>query len=383
MRPVQQQQQQSWARRKHVQGNSRSLEDDSTTTTTTGATNHHVADSGFSTEASNNSNTSPRSSRFDAAPMGLQGLETNLHLPPPPPPPVEKELVQHLERVQQRLARLRKDEDRLLTLLNPMRPRLASNPSASATATEEEEDELMRLLDQIQIQSSALKLAANATNIEQQQDKKKQEVTDVCPPASPPPPPPSVRGASPTASPLPPTTGASATASATKSSGPGKTLTREQVSAVLRLTNPVQLQRHLLRALLDNQVTIRAIASFYLPTPPSPPPTGINEIGPVEGQKVIYRPLHSSVNVSQLLSLCVCLCVQGLKEEAETYRADSAARDARWRASSRKSLQQVTALRDENDDLRVQVNWPFLIFILYLFFLPTPRSCYCVNIRTM
>ena len=71
---------------------------------------------------------------------------------------------------------------------------------------------------------------------------------------------------------------------------------------------------------------------------------------------MIYRPLHSSVNVQ----------LQGLKEEAETYRADSAARDARWRASSRKSLQQVTALRDENDDLRFQVNWPF--FILYLFF---------------
>jgi len=266
MRPVQQQQQQqqSWARRKHVQGNSRSLDDDSTTATTTTTGNHHVADSGFSTEASNNSNTSPRSSRFDAAPMGLlQGLD---HLPPPPaPPPVEKELVQHLERVQQRLARLRKDEDRLLTLLNPMRPRLASNPSASVVAAEEEEDELMRLLDQIQFQSSALKLATASSNInvnvEQQQDKKKQEVTDVCPPASPPPP---ARGnVSPTASPLPPTTGASA--AATKSSGPGsgKTLTREQVSAVLRLTNPVQLQRHLLRALLDNQVTIRAIASFF------------------------------------------------------------------------------------------------------------------------
>ena len=270
MRPVQQQQQQqqqSWARRKHVQGNSRSLEDDSTTATTTTTGNHQVADSGFSTEASNNSNTSPRSSRFDAAPMGLlQGLD---HLPPPPPPPpVEKELVQHLERVQQRLARLRKDEDRLLTLLNPMRPRLASNPSASVVAAAAEEDELMRLLDQIQIQSSALKLATASSstinvNVEQQQDKKKQEVTDVCPPASPPPPP--VRGnASPTASPLPPTTGASA--AATKSSGPGSgktTLTREQVSAVLRLTNPVQLQRHLLRALLDNQVTIRAIASFF------------------------------------------------------------------------------------------------------------------------
>lgn len=85
-----------------------------------------VVDSGFSTEASNasNSNTSPRSSRFDtgssSSDLGSGGLPV---MAVPPPAPMEKELVQHLERVQQRLARLKKDEDRLLTLLNPSRHR--------------------------------------------------------------------------------------------------------------------------------------------------------------------------------------------------------------------------------------------------------------------
>ncbi len=81
---------------------------------------HHnggVADSGFSTEASN-SNTSPRSSRFETGGSSTNGTHLLLS---DPAPPMEKELIQHLERVQQRLARLKKDEERLLTLLNSSR----------------------------------------------------------------------------------------------------------------------------------------------------------------------------------------------------------------------------------------------------------------------
>ena len=316
MKPVQ-----SWARRKQ------SLEDEqNNATTTTSATNnnnngghhHHVvADSGFSTEASNNSNTSPRSSRFDPSSSAGPGGITDHLPPPPPPPPVEKELVQHLERVQQRLARLRKDEDRLLTLLNPMRPRLASNP--------DQDDELMRLLDQIQIQGRTLKAMASSTSsssVEKQETATNTATATATPPASP----------------LPPN------ATAGKSTAGNKTLSREQVSAVLRLTNPVQLQRHLLRALLANEVTFK---------------TGI----------ITSPGLLCDLPTVNFFSFFLFHSTQSLKDEVETIRSDAAARDARWRSSSHKTLQQVTALRDENDDLRFQVYKTPNYFIIGLSFL--------------
>ena len=183
-----------------------------------------VADSGFSTEASagsSNSNTSPRSSRFDAG-GGVGGPAD--HLSHPPPPPMEKELVQHLERVQQRLARLRKDEDRLLTLLNPARTMRHHPPPAalpSSAGAETDDDELWHLLEEIQVRSRALQLdSQNATAAVSK-----------------------------------------ATADDARTSDPTHVkqtssyrLDRKTVSAVLKLNNPVHLQRHLLRALLANQV---------------------------------------------------------------------------------------------------------------------------------
>ena len=56
-------------------------------------------------------------------------------------------------------------------------------------------------------------------------------------------------------SPATPTTTSTATNNATTLvTPPGVRPSREKVAAVLRLSNPVQLQRHLLRSLLDNQV---------------------------------------------------------------------------------------------------------------------------------
>ena len=153
----------TWTRRRHLQQQQhqqqqqyRSLHDSSasssehtvattpptaTTTPTSAAAatatatqlQHHngVADSGFSTEA--NSNTSPRSSRFETGvssssstgnPLDLGKLEAGiLHLNnaaacKKSANHMEKELSQHLERVRSRIARLRKDEDRLMNLLS-------------------------------------------------------------------------------------------------------------------------------------------------------------------------------------------------------------------------------------------------------------------------
>lgn len=44
-----------------------------------------------------------------------------------------------------------------------------------------------------------------------------------------------------------------------------------------------------------------------------------------------------------------------LKEDAAAKREDAAAREAQWRAGSQASGEQMTVLRDENEDLRFQV----------------------------
>jgi hypothetical protein len=64
-----------------------------------------------------------------------------------------------------------------------------------------------------------------------------------------------------------PVVGSSSTASSSGSSSSSSRYqppSRDQVATILRLTNPVQLQRHLLRALLDNQV--KNISAFLLIT---------------------------------------------------------------------------------------------------------------------
>ena len=252
------QQQQSWTRRKQqllaATTSYRSLQDGESpaaTTTTTTTTSHHnaVVDSGFSTEASN-SNTSPRSSRFDTASSSEMTM---------PHPPMEKELMQHLERVQQRLARLKKDEDRLLTLLNRQRPSTQQQQQEAGG----EDDELWLLLEEIQLRSQAIRTVTTKdakpeeqqqqqqqqpmshkkrVSFQQQQLEQQQQKTSSASAALPSPP-------------------------AESSSSRYQPPTRDQVAAILRLTNPVQLQRHLLRALLDNQVTtpIRATALSSYP----------------------------------------------------------------------------------------------------------------------
>lgn len=51
----------------------------------------------------------------------------------------------------------------------------------------------------------------------------------------------------------------------------------------------------------------------------------------------------------------VFLCLQKLKAQVEASRSESARIDAQWQTSSQSVAEQVTALRDENDDLRFQV----------------------------
>ena len=172
---------------------------------------------------------------------------------------MEKELMQHLERVQQRLARLKKDEDRLLTLLNRQRP---STQQQQQEAGGEDDDELWLLLEEIQLRSQAIRTVTTKdakpeeqqqqqqqpmshkkrVSFQQQQLEQQQQKTSSASAALPSPP-------------------------AESSSSRYQPPTRDQVAAILRLTNPVQLQRHLLRALLDNQVTtpIRATALSSYP----------------------------------------------------------------------------------------------------------------------
>ena len=178
-----------------------------------------------------------------------------------PHPPMEKELMQHLERVQQRLARLKKDEDRLLTLLNRQRPSTTQQQQQEAGG---EDDELWLLLEEIQLRSQAIRTVTTkdakpeeqqqqqqqpmshkkrvSFQQQQQQLEQQQQKTSSASAALPSPP-------------------------AESSSSRYQPPTRDQVAAILRLTNPVQLQRHLLRALLDNQVTtpIRATALSSYP----------------------------------------------------------------------------------------------------------------------
>jgi hypothetical protein len=204
--------------------------------------------------------------------------------------PMEKELLQHLERVQQRLARLRKDEDRLQTLLNLKRMangNLATTTTPSTSSGHDDGDELWHLLEEIQLRSQAirsndglaLKDAVNKPEetIQQQQQQQpmshKKRVSfqqqqqqlletegggviasvDGLP---------SPAGKSSTV----PVVGSSSTASSSGSSSSSSRYqppSRDQVATILRLTNPVQLQRHLLRALLDNQVKNISAFLFY------------------------------------------------------------------------------------------------------------------------
>ena len=46
---------------------------------------------------------------------------------------------------------------------------------------------------------------------------------------------------------------------------------------------------------------------------------------------------------------------QKLAAQVEATRSESARIDAQWQTSSQSVAEQVTALRDENDDLRFQV----------------------------
>ena len=199
---------------------------------------------------------------------------------------MEKELLQHLERVQQRLARLRKDEDRLQTLLNLKRMSNGSHLTTNgggAETTEDDGDELWLLLEEIQLRSQAIRNSSNdvkdAVNkpeetIQQQQQQpmshkkrvsfQQQQLLET-----------EGGGGGASVDALPSPAGKSSTgavgSSSTVSSGSGSSSSRyqppsrDQVATILRLTNPVQLQRHLLRALLDNQVknlTIRATSFF-------------------------------------------------------------------------------------------------------------------------
>ena len=212
---------QTWTRRKHLQQQQHqqpppqqqpypSLTNHPQTT----AAHHQIIDSGFSTEASNASNTSPRSSRFETGDVTMVT-------------PGEKELVQHLERIQQRMVRLKKDEDRLLNLLNPNKRekvqgeamKMVAPPPLKQHAVNGDEDELWRLLDEIQLRSQTLREDARASE-------GAAERVDV----------------------------STETDEWGVGAAKGVTLDREQVASVLRITNPVQLQKRLLCALLDNKV---------------------------------------------------------------------------------------------------------------------------------
>jgi hypothetical protein len=57
-------------------------------------------------------------------------------------------------------------------------------------------------------------------------------------------------------------TGSASSSDSSSSSSRYQPPSRDQVATILRLTNPVQLQRHLLHALLDNQV--KNISAFLL-----------------------------------------------------------------------------------------------------------------------
>ncbi|EFX66423.1 hypothetical protein DAPPUDRAFT_116424 [Daphnia pulex] len=346
---------QSWTRRKqqHLQqqqqqqqqqltggGGYRSLQDGSSDQPTASAiiasssSNNPVADSGFSTEASN-SNTSPRSSRFDTTSSSEMTMSHHSgqqqQQQPQQHQPMEKELLQHLERVQQRLARLRKDEDRLQTLLNLKRMANGNLATATTASTssghDDDDDELWHLLEEIQLRSQAIRSSGNdglalkdAVNkpeeaIQQQQQQQQpmshkkrvsfQQQQQLLETEG------GVGGVIASVDGLPSPAGKSSTgpvvvvgSSTASSSGSSSSSSRyqppsrDQVATILRLTNPVQLQRHLLRALLDNQT---------------------------------------------------------LREQVENGRCDAESRDAQWRTKSQVAVEQMTALRDENEDLRFQL----------------------------
>ncbi|KAI9554776.1 hypothetical protein GHT06_020053 [Daphnia sinensis] len=310
---------QSWTRRKqqHLQqqqltggGGYRSLQDGSsdqpaasTAITSSTSSNNPVVDSGFSTEASN-SNTSPRSSRFDTT----SSSEMTMSHHHQQQQPMEKELLQHLERVQQRLARLKKDEDRLLTLLNLKR---MANATAGGGTANDDDDELWILLEEIQLRSQAMRNSSAATEakdavnkpeeaVHQQQSlshKKRvsfqQQQQQLLETEG------RVVVASDSVDVLPSPAGKlSCSTLSSSSSSRYQPPSRDQVATILRLTNPVQLQRHLLRALLDNQT---------------------------------------------------------LREQVESGRCDVESRDVQWRTKNQLAVEQMTALRDENEDLRFQL----------------------------
>lgn len=209
---------QTWTRRKHLQQQQySSLNAPAEPTTAQSTTAHHqVVDSGFSTEASNASNTSPRSSRFDAGDVTMAQQ------------PGDKELVQHLERIQQRLVRLKKDEDRLLALLNPnKKPVHVHVQPKPKPPRADDQDELWRLLDEIELRSHALRDDA-------QSGKKRVSFQLVDAGTW--------------------TEDEALDQQLAEPSGSVK-LDRDQVAAVLRLASPVQLQKQLLCALLDNKVS--------------------------------------------------------------------------------------------------------------------------------
>lgn len=279
---------QSWTRRKqqHLQqqqqqltggggGGYRSLQDGSSDQPTASAaiassssSNNPVVDSGFSTEASN-SNTSPRSSRFDTT----SSSEMTMSHHQQQQQPMEKELLQHLERVQQRLARLKKDEDRLLTLLNLKRMAngTASGGREAAATANDDADELWVLLEEIQLRSQAMRNSSaaeakdavnkpeEAIHSHQQQSlshkkrvsfqQQQQQLLETEGSHR------VVVASSDSVDVLPSPAGKlSCSTLSSSSSSRYQPPSRDQVATILRLTNPVQLQRHLLRALLDNQV---------------------------------------------------------------------------------------------------------------------------------
>lgn len=281
---------QSWTRRKqqHLQqqqqqltggggGGYRSLQDGSSDQPTASAaiassssSNNPVVDSGFSTEASN-SNTSPRSSRFDTT--SSSEMTMSHHQQQQQQQPMEKELLQHLERVQQRLARLKKDEDRLLTLLNLKRMAngTASGGREAAATANDVDDELWVLLEEIQLRSQAMRNSSaaeakdavnkpeEAIHSHQQQSlshkkrvsfqQQQQQLLETEGSHR------VVVASSDSVDVLPSPAGKlSCSTLSSSSSSRYQPPSRDQVATILRLTNPVQLQRHLLRALLDNQV---------------------------------------------------------------------------------------------------------------------------------
>ena len=155
----------TWTRRRHhVQQQFRSLlhsSSDASTSTAT-STQNGVADSGFSTEA--NSNTSPRSSRFETAtpngpaPSSSSDLCKQAHDDPLKNAPMDKGLNEHLERVKNsRQGRLNKDEDRLLALLHGAHASADAAATAAADDDDAADDELWQLLEQIQNKGRQMK----------------------------------------------------------------------------------------------------------------------------------------------------------------------------------------------------------------------------------